>query len=144
MSFLSSLNISGSGMTAQKMRLDIISENISHISTTRTDKGGPYRRKLVVLESINGQSFRDKFNKALYNSNAGVRVTKIIEDDTPFKMVYNPEHPDADEKGYVAMPNVDMLKETVDSMEATRAYEANITAFNAVKSMATKALDIGR
>ncbi|MEG0019432.1 MAG: flagellar basal body rod protein FlgC [Oscillospiraceae bacterium] len=146
MAFLSSMNISGSGMTAQKLRMDIIAENISNIDTTRTEKGGPYVKKSVVFKSIEGNNFKSQLDKSMgINSpNAGVKVVAIVEDETPFKMVFNPSHPDADENGYVQMPNVDLIKETTDSMEATRAYEANITAFNAVKLMASKALEIGR
>lgn len=147
MAFLSSMNISASGMTAQKMRFDIIAENITNIDTTRVPEGdGPYRRKTVVMESIQGSSFRDKLNGAMsQNKPAGVRVSEVLVDETPFKPVYNPEHPDADpETGYVMLPNVDILKETADSMEATRAYEANLTVFNAVKMMASRALEIGR
>ncbi|CUX71909.1 Flagellar basal-body rod protein FlgC [Clostridium sp. C105KSO15] len=148
MSFLSSMNISASAMTAQRLRLDIASENIANIDTTRTEAGGPYRRKMVVLEARSENNFR----KALINaaglsrqqSTGGVRVSQIVEDTSPFKSVYSPEHPDADENGYVQMPNVDLIKETVDSMSATRSYEANITAFNAIKSMASKALEIGK
>jgi flagellar basal-body rod protein FlgC len=148
MSFLSSMNISASAMTAQRLRLDIASENIANIDTTRTEAGGPYRRKMVVLEARSENNFR----KALINaaglsrqqSTGGARVSQIVEDTSPFKSVYSPEHPDADENGYVQMPNVDLIKETVDSMSATRSYEANITAFNAIKSMASKALEIGK
>ncbi len=148
MAFLSSMNISASGMTAQKLRMDIISENLSNINTTRTEEGGPYQRKMVVFESIDSTSFKQQLENAMVSAspqaNAGVIVTEIVEDPTEFDAVYDPSHPDADENGYVLMPNVDLIKETIDSMEASRAYEANITAFNAVKSMATSALSIGR
>lgn len=146
MGFLSSLNISASGLTAQRMRMDIISENLSNIDTTRTESGEPYRRKMVVFQAVETSRFSSILSQKLgdYNKTAGVKVTQIVEDQTPLKSVYNPSHPDADENGYVQMPNVDLLKETVDSMAASRAYDANITAFNAVKAMATKALEIGR
>ena len=147
MAFLSAMNISGSALTAQRMRLDIASENIANVSTTRTESGEPYRRKMVVFEPIQQSGFQAVFNRARGQSAAqqkGVRVSQIVEDTRDFKMVYNPSHPDADENGYVRMPNVDLLKETVDSMEATRAYDANVTAFNAIKSMATKGLEIGK
>lgn len=144
MSFLQSLNISGSGLTAQKLRMDIISENIANIDSTRTETGGPYRRKMIVLSSTG--DFKKMLVKNLNISeiNLGVEVTDIVEDQSDFKLVYNPEHPDADENGYVSMPNVDSLKETVDMMEAYRAYQANITALNTTKQMAVKALEIGR
>lgn len=144
MSFLQSLNISGSGLTAQKLRMDIISENIANIDSTRTEAGGPYRRKMIVLSSTG--DFKKMLLKNLNSNelNLGVEVTDIVEDQSDFKLVYNPEHPDADENGYVSMPNVDSLKETVDMMEAYRAYQANITALNTTKQMAIKALEIGR
>lgn len=143
MSFLKSLNISGSGLTAQRIRMDVISENIANIDTTRTENGGPYRRKMVVLAST--ADFKNMLIENLNDYEAGgVEVTEIAEDQSEFKLVYNPEHPDADENGYVSMPNVDSLKETVDMMEAYRAYQANITALNTTKQMAVKALEIGR
>ena len=148
MSFLSAFNICASGLTAQRKRLDVASENIANIETTRTESGEPYRRKMVVLQEIgDNSSFRSHLAKAsqLQNGNrGGVRVAEIVEDQRDLIPVYNPEHPDADEEGYVTLPNVDLLKETVDSMSATRSYEANITAFNAMKLMAQRALDIGK
>ena len=147
MSFLNSFDISASGMTAQRQRLDIAAENISNINTTRTDSGGAYRRKMVVLEEKPSTSFRSEFNSRLSGKTSekgGVQVSQILEDESDLNPVYNPEHPDADENGYVMMPNVDLVKETVDGMSATRSYEANITAFNAIKLMAQKALEIGK
>ena len=147
MSFLQSLNISGSGLTAQRLRMDVISENIANIDSTRTAAGGPYRRKMVVLTPMGSNN---NFKDMLYNNlnaseiTGGVGISDIVEDQSDFKLAYNPEHPDADENGYVSMPNVDSLKETVDMMEAYRAYQANITALNATKQMAVKALEIGR
>ena len=143
MSFLQSLNISASGLTAQRARMDIISENIANIDTTRTEEGGPYRRKMVVFKT--STDFKDMMVKNLNEYDpGGVEVAEIIEDNSEFKAVYNPVHPYADENGYVNMPNVDSLKETVDKMEAFRAYQANVTALNTVKQMAIKALEIGR
>ena len=147
MSFLNALNISASGMTAERMRLDIAAENIANINTTRTENGGPYRRKMVVFEPIEENSFASAFRSELSRQSSnggGVRVAQIVEDPSDFRMVYNPEHPDADENGYVQMPNVDLLKETVDSMAASRANDANLTAFNTIKTMASKALEIGK
>ena len=148
MSFLNALNISASGMTAERMRLDIVAENIANLNTTRTENGGPYRRKMVVFESIEDNSFANAFRSELSRQNrassGGVRVAEIVEDPSDFRMVYNPEHPDADQNGYVQMPNVDLLKETIDSMAASRAYDANLTAFNTIKTMASKALEIGK
>lgn len=147
MSFLNSFGISASGMTAERQRLDIASENIANMNTTRTESGGPYRRKMVVLEEKPITSFRSEFYSRLRNrmsDKGGVQVTEIVEDQRDLYPVYNPEHPDADENGYVMMPNVDLVKETVDAMSATRSYEANMTAFNAIKLMAQKALEIGK
>lgn len=141
MAFLSSLNISGSGLTASRLRMDIISENIANANTTRTDEGGPYKRKMVVYESIDDGSFGSMYEKELGTAK-GVRVSSIVEDDTEFTSVYDPDNPDADASGYVLMPNVDIVEETLDMMAVTRAYEANLTAFNAMKSMAAKALEI--
>ena len=146
MSFLNSFDISASGLTAERQRLDIASENIANSNTTRTESGGPYRRKMVVLQEVPATSFRTRFNSLLNRtaSKGGVKVTEIVEDQRDLNPVYNPDHPDANEEGYVMMPNVDLVKETIDGMSATRAYEANITAFNAMKLMAQKALDIGK
>ena len=147
MSFLNSFDISASGMTAQRQRLDIAAENISNMNTTRTASGGPYRRKMVVLQENPVSSFRSELQSRLSGKTSqkgGVKVAEIVEHQRDLQPVYNPEHPDADENGYVMMPNVDLVKETVDGMSATRAYEANITAFNAMKLMAQKALEIGK
>ena len=145
MDFLSSLNISGSGLTAQKFRMDVISQNIANAEVTRTENGTPYRRKMVVLSSMKGEnSFRDALDKATTVKAGGVQVQSIIEDQSPLVPVYNPNHPDADEEGYVMMPNVNTAQEMIDMLGASRAYEANVTAFNATKAMAMKALEIGR
>lgn len=150
MAFLSSFNISASGMTAQRMRLDVVSENIANMNTTRTENGGPYTRKMVVFQAIDSEdSFKSQLNQAMKfssssNQKGGVNVIEVVEDEAEFKPTYDPSHPDADENGYVMMPNVELLKETIDSMSATRSYDANVTAFNAMKSMALKALEIGQ
>lgn len=145
MDFLSSLNISGSGLTAQKLRMDVISQNIANAEVTRTENGTPYRRKMVVLSSINGSSsFRTALDKAAAVKTGGVQVRSIAEDPSALVPVYNPNHPDADEEGYVMLPNVNTAQEMIDMLGASRAYEANVTAFNATKSMVLKALEIGR
>ena len=147
MAFLSSMNIVASGMTAQQLRLDVVAENVTNSTTTRTEAGGPYRRKMVVFRSVAG---RDDFRMAMARAagglapNGGVRVTQIVEDPSPMKLVYDPAHPDANEDGYVEMPNVDMVKEMTDAMAATQAYSANVTAFNTLKSVVAKGLEIGR
>ncbi|RIX51830.1 flagellar basal body rod protein FlgC [Paenibacillus nanensis] len=142
-------DISASALTAQRLRMDVISSNIANAETTRgsfvNGKFEPYKRKLVVLEPT-AQSFSSMLSKQMENGGAakGVRVAKIQEDQSPSKLVYNPTHPDADENGYVNMPNVDVAKEMVDMISASRSYEANVTALNATKSMFVKALEIGK
>ncbi len=155
MAFLSSMNITASGLTAQQLRLDVISENISNINTTRTENGDEaYRRKMIVLEAEDGRdTFRDILARTAGNmqlptgavsNNGGVRVSAIVEDESAFKLQYDPTHPDANEEGYVEMPNVDLVKEMTDAMAATQAYSANVTAFNTLKTVATRALEIGK
>ncbi|MEO3945109.1 flagellar basal body rod protein FlgC [Gorillibacterium sp. CAU 1737] len=141
-------DISASALTAERLRMDVVSSNISNANTTRSKlvngKWEPYTRKMVVMEP-NAKSFQSYMNTAMNKSAGdGVKVTKITEDSAPYKIVYNPTHPDADENGNVLMPNVDVLKEMVDMIAATRSYEANVTALNASKAMVTKALEIGR
>lgn len=143
MSIFSALNISASGLTAERVRMDVIASNITNAEATRTSKGGPYIRKVVL--------FSEKLDKEISKNGSidkklsGVEVSKITEDKvTPFKSVYNPSHPDADENGYVLMPNVNILNEMVDLITASRAFEANVTAINTEKQMYMKALEIGR
>lgn len=144
MGFFDTINISASGLTAEKLRMDIISKNIANANTTRTANGTPYRRQVVTFEE-GKVPFSQYLNDASQRMiGGGVKVASIEEDQTPFKMVYDPGNPDADEKGYVKMPNVDVMTEMVNMITASRAYEANITAINSTKSMALKALEIGR
>lgn len=149
MSIFNSLNNSASGLTAGRLRMDVISSNMANIDTTRgklvNGQWEPYKRKMVVQQQ-QGDSFSSYLSKAANGHivSNGVKVTKIVEDETPFQLVYNPEHPDANADGYVEMPNVDPLKEMVDLMGATRTYEANVTVFNASKGMLMKALEIGK
>lgn len=146
MSMFQPLNISSSALTAGRMKMDIISSNIANATTTRgklvDGEWIPYRRKMVEVES-NGAVPFSQFLKNEVSAN-GVKVTRIAEDQSPFQPVYDPAHPDANKDGYVMMPNVDITKEMVDLMSASRAYEANVTAFNVGKTMSLKALDIGR
>ena len=155
MAFLNTINIVGSGLTAQQLRLDIVAENVTNSQTTRTENGGgAYRRKIVVFEAVSGRdTFRDVMARAsaravsntVSQPNAGgVRVTQILEDDAPMKIVYDPTHPDANEDGYLEMPNVDMVKEIADAMAASRAFASNVTAFNTLKSVISSGLEIGR
>ena len=144
MGFFSSLEISASGLSAQRLRMDVISENIANIDTVETEDGGPYRRKYVVLrEKDGGASFQTLLNGAKARSTAGVRLDQIGEDPSDFRLEYDPTHPNANEDGYVEKPNVDLAQEMVDMLSAYRSYEANVTAFNATKDMAVKALEIG-
>lgn len=148
MAFLSSMNIVGSGLTAQQLRLDVISENITNQNTTRTENGGPYRRKMVVLETEGEFSpFQQVLAKArgeAVPTAGGVQVTGIVEDPSDLKLVYDPTNPDANAEGYVEMPNVDLVKEMADAMAASQAYSANVTAFNVLKQVAAKGLEIGK
>ena len=145
MGFFDSMNVSASALTAERFRMDVISKNIANANVTRTANGGPYRRQMVVFKAEEGRPFSEYLNEASKNKvGGGVRVAGIIEDTTAFKEVYDPSHPDADSKGYVKMPNVDIMAEMIDMITATRAYEANVTAINNTKTMAMKALEIGR
>lgn len=145
MSFFKSMNISSSALTAQSVRMDTIAENIANANTTRTADGQPYRRKIVTFAQAESSSFAQHLNNYLNGSSGGgVTVRSIETDQSPFKLVYDPDHPDADENGYVSMPNVDITKEMVDMISATRSYEANVTALNAFKNIAMKALEIGK
>ncbi|MCL6476262.1 MAG: flagellar basal body rod protein FlgC [Firmicutes bacterium] len=145
MSLFNSLRISASGLTAERLRLDVIADNLANVNTTRTAAGGPYRRKVAVLEE-RPVGFADLLGiqNASRMGRGGVRVAAIAEDTSPSQRVYNPGHPDAEADGYVLMPNVNVVTEMVDMITATRAYEANVTAMNAAKQMALRTLDIGR
>jgi flagellar basal-body rod protein FlgC len=161
----SGLSISASGLRAQRIRQTTIASNIANAETTRTDKGGPYRRQFVVMSASTDEKDVALVNQkvglkgAQTNDNHlpippfafprderffgnGVNVDEIREDSRPPKMVYNPSHPDADAKGYVAMPNINVVEEMTDMIAATRAYEANVTAFNATKTMLSQALQL--
>ena len=144
MSFLNSLDITGSALTAERFRIDIISQNITNINTTMTPEGTPYRRKQVVFQE-RGMDFRNALsNEARKLQGGGVRVSEVVESKEDFIPVYDPSHPHADENGYVMMPNVDRAEEYVDLMAASTAYNANITALNVIKAMTMKALEIGK
>ena len=154
MAFLSSIDIVGSGITAQHLRLDVIPENITNMNTTRTEAGGAYRRKVTVFQAERGKdSFRDKLAAAQgrklvsndgFARTAGVRVAGILEDQSDFKLKFDPTDPDANEDGYVELPNVDLVKEITDGMAASQAYNANVTAFNLMKNVISKGLEIGK
>jgi flagellar basal-body rod protein FlgC len=161
----SGLQISASGMHAQRIRQNAISSNLANAETTRTDKGGPYRRQFVVFEADSDQRdvrlLNNEPNLEGRTTNGehlpippsgftrderffgnGVNVAEIREDSRPAKMIYDPAHPDADESGYVAMPNINIIEEMTDMIAATRAYEANVTAFNALKAMYMQGLQV--
>jgi flagellar basal-body rod protein FlgC len=154
LSIFTSMNTTSSALTAQRLRMDVISSNMANVDTTRAkvNENGewePYRRKSVVMESKDA-GFSTFLNTAInrrddHSIGQGVKVSKIQDDEkTPFKMVYEPEHPDANDDGYVQLPNVDPLREMVDLISATRSYEANVTVFNANKSILMKSLEIGK
>lgn len=153
MSIMTSLNISASGMTAQRTRMDIIAQNVANVNTTRDENGNPYRRQTVVFEerSVNNHNFESyltaqrtglSYNRQL---GTGVKISSIVEDHvTAMKKVYEPGNPDADEDGYVTYPNVNTVTEMTNLIDASRSYEANVTAFNATKNMALKGLELGK
>lgn len=144
MGMFDSLTISATGLTAERMRMDIISNNIANIETTRTSKGGPYVRKIVTFEESLNRSLGD-FDVSKEKKLMGVKVSSIQDDtSTPLKKVYDPNHPDANGEGYVTMPNVNPLTEMVNLITASRGYEANVTALNTSKQMFMKSLEIGR
>lgn len=145
MSLFGSLETSSSGLSAQRTRMKVISSNIANINTTRTPGGGPYRRREVIFGALPAaKSFAEELKGQ--SENTGMRQVKvlgIVEDSRPPKMKYDPSHPDANEEGYVAMPNVDIVEEMTNMMVTKRSYEANIAAINATKNMITKSLEIG-
>lgn len=146
MGLFQSFNISASGMTAERFRTDIIAENIANVKSTSTPEGGPYRRKIVTFSEREVTPFSQIYSaskNALVGN--GVKVTRVKEDyETDFIKEYDPSNPDADENGYVSYPNVNTVTEMTDLIDATRAYEANVTAFNASKTMAEKGLSVGK
>lgn len=143
MDIFTSMKISASALKAQRLRLNTISSNLANIETTRTPDGGPYRKREVVFKSSQ-QGFADTLDSQMRDAAHGVEVSYIQASNQPPRMVYDPSHPDADEQGYVAMPNVDLVEETADMMSASRAYEANVTVVKSAKRMALKALSIGQ
>jgi len=145
MDFFNSIQTSSSGLSAQRLRMNLISGNLANVNTTRTQQGGPYRRKEAIFAA---QSMNSTFNKILTDRQksqfVGVQVDRIYEDPNPALMKYQPSHPHANDKGYVAMPNINPMEEMVNMISATRGFEANVTAIKAAKEMALKALEIGR
>ena len=141
MDLLTAMKISSSGLSAQRTRMNVVSSNLANVNTTRTPEGGPYRRKQVVMGAVPVE--QNNFQKVLSNEVSEPKVLGIEEDQSEFQRVYDPSHPDADDKGYVYLPNVNVMKEMVDMLSATRAYEANAAVIGSVKDMAQKAIDIG-
>ena len=132
-------------MTAERFRTDIIAENVANVNTTRTENGTPYRRKIVTFAEKDTTDFREMLSRACSYGKNGVKVTKVMEDtSSDYIMKYDPAHPDADENGYVSYPNVNIVTEMTNLIDASRGYEANVTAFNAVKAMAQSGLQVGK
>lgn len=145
MGLFTSFDISSSGLTAQRLRMDIISQNIANVNTTQTEDGTPYRRKTVQFSEKSNTTFEEILMTTQGLVGNGVKVTQVVEDtSTAMNMVYDPAHPDADENGYVTYPNVNVVTEMTNLIDASRSYEASVTAFNASKSMALKGLEIGK
>lgn len=147
MKVFASMAVSASALSAEKMRIDTISQNMANMNTTRTPEGGPYQRRRVVFSEVLQETKLNRFVRLPSRGGkdgAGVQVSAVIRDEAPPRMVHDPSHPDADEEGYVAMPNIDVVNEMVDLITASRAYETNVQVLNVTKSLAMKALEIGR
>ncbi len=142
MDFFTAFDISASALSAHRTRMNIVSSNLANIYSTESYEGGPYRRRDVVFtsETVQGQ----QFNEILRGKIHSVNITEVIEDQRPFKSVYDPYHPNADKNGYVFYPNVNVMEEMVNMMAASRSYEANVNVVRTTKGMIQKALDIGR
>ena len=141
--FLNSLNIPGSGLTAQRLRMDVISQNLANQDTTEGPDGQPYRRETVTLQERTQNTFQGYLNET-QDSPGGVQVASVNQDMSDFKLEYDPSNPNANAQGYVELPNVDTVTEMTDMMEASKSYNADIQAFNALKGIAVTALDIGK
>jgi flagellar basal-body rod protein FlgC len=146
MGLFDAVDIAGSGLSAERLRMDVTAENLANAQTTRGPNGGAYRRKEVVLQSVEGGGFQTALAGAMGGGNrpGGVQAAGIVEDASPLKQVYDPGHPDANAQGYVEMPNVNPVSEMVDLISASRAYEANVTAMQTAKTMFAKTLEMLR
>jgi flagellar basal-body rod protein FlgC len=140
MSLFDALNTAASGLSAERMRMDVTAENLANAQTTRGADGQPYRRKVVVLQEASASRFGRTLDGAM--NGQGVKVTQIAQDATPNRLVYDPGHPDADPRGYVSMPNVQPVTEMVDLITASRGYEANVTVMQTAKQMFSKTLEL--
>jgi len=145
MNFIDALHTTASGLTTQRLRMNVVSSNLANSNTTRTAEGGPYKKKNIIFAS---QPLRTDFQNMVQSQLKGklteVKVVGIVDDPRPPILKYDPQHPDADKNGNVSMPNINLIEEMVNMMSATRSYEANVTAVNATKKMAMKALEIGK
>ena len=141
MDFMTSFKICGSGLAAQRARMDVITSNLANVNSTRTDEGGPYKKKSVALSA---EAVDSPFDSAIKDAIKTVRIEEVTEDPNAVKMTYDPSHPDADANGYVAMPDINIMTEMADMIMAARGYEACVTAFDATKSMTLKTLEMGR
>ena len=142
---MTAMRIGSSGLTVQRKRIETISSNMANAETTRTPEGGPYRRKDLIITALPLQTeFGYQLDQEMAEKLRRVTVTDIVEDQNEPRMQFNPDHPDANELGYVAYPNIDLMSEMVDLMTASRSYEANVTTINAAKSLALRAIDLGR
>jgi flagellar basal-body rod protein FlgC len=145
MGLFDAIDVAGSGLTAERLRMDVTAGNLANAQTTQGADGQPYRRRQVVLqEAQNGQSFGSILASASASPVAGVQVAGIVEDPAPVRRVYDPGHPDADAQGYVSLPNVNPVTEMVDLISASRGYEANVTAMQTAKQLFTKTLELLR
>lgn len=142
--FFSALDVSASALSAERIRMNLISSNLANAQTTRTPEGGPYRRKDAVFEATPQQDFASELKNRLPEPVHQVKVVDVVEDPNPPRLLYQPEHPDANKDGYVAYPNVNTMEEMVNMITASRSYEANVTAINVARNMMNKALEIGR
>jgi flagellar basal-body rod protein FlgC len=142
--FFDSVDVSASALSAERLRMNTISSNLANAQTTRTPEGGPYRRKDPIFEAVPVQEFSKVLQGEMEVPLHKVKVVEVVSDQGPPKMVYQPDHPDANPEGYVAMPNINTMEEMVNLITASRTYEANVTAINVAKGMMNKALEIGR
>ena len=144
MDFFSAMKISSTGLSVQRTRMNVTSSNLANIETTRTEEGGAYRRRSPVVAAVPlASSFEEIFGDAIHEQTHGAEVVSIEQDGTPGRLVHDPDHPDANDEGYVEMPNVNAISEMVNMLTASRSYEANVSALKALKGMAQSALEIG-
>ena len=144
MDFFTGLRVSSTGLSVQRTRMNITASNLANVETTRTEEGGAYRRRTAVVAAVPlSSTFEEIFGDTLHDQTHGAEVVAVEKDATPGRLVYDPEHPDANQEGYVEMPNVNAINEMVNMLTASRGYEANVTALKALKGMAQNALELG-